>query len=271
MTGAAAADIAAAVRRRYGAETDGYGPEWAALDEFEVGVWTPEHPNTARADLFLVRAWAGQPKGHERILVEVKVSRGDLLSELAKPEKLAIGARYAHRVYFAAPAGLVRDSDDLGAGVGLIEVMPGGDTRETRKASRRPDPDPPSEAMIVEAFRRAARSEARVRTAAADDPAAQLVAMQARLAVAERAEATAREASQRDRDRLNNWLRHLSQAGGVPCLCGVVMDARKFTLGRHRGSHHVDGSICSLGWPEADVDALAVRLGIIAEGERLAS
>src|SRR5665647_1641914 len=78
-----AGDVAAAVRRRYGAERDGLGPEWACLDELTLGRF---EMGERRADLFLVRAWSGQPKGHERHLVEVKVSRADLRAELAAPE-----------------------------------------------------------------------------------------------------------------------------------------------------------------------------------------
>src|SRR5665647_2716662 len=145
-----AGDVAAAVRRRYGAERDGLGPEWACLDELTLGRF---EMGERRADLFLVRAWSGQPKGHERHLVEVKVSRADLRAELAAPEKMAVFAAFAHRVYFATPAGLVKDTDDLGPGVGLFEVHPTGTTREVRRATRRSDPDPMPEKLVVEVFR----------------------------------------------------------------------------------------------------------------------
>src|SRR5665648_1281409 len=159
-----AGDVAAAVRRRYGAERDGLGPEWACLDELTLGRF---EMGARRADLFLVRAWSGQPKGHERHLVEVKVSRADLRAELAAPEKMAVFAAFAHRVYFATPAGLVKDTDQLGPGVGLIEVHPSGTTREVRRATRRPNPEPMPEKLVVEVFRRAGRAEARTRTATA--------------------------------------------------------------------------------------------------------
>lgn len=217
-----------------------------------------------------MRAWSGHPKGHERILVEVKVSRSDLTHELARPEKMAVFAAHAHRVFFATPAGLVKGTDNLGPGVGLIEVHPGGATREARKSVRRADPEPLPEHLVVEVFRRAARAEARVRTASGgDDPAAQVVALQAQLAAAQRAEWTARQASQRDTNRLLDWLRVVGDVGGMTCKCGGVL--RSARNRQYLGSGHQDGTTCPLRWSEPDYDALAVRLGLIEVGEALAS
>jgi hypothetical protein len=262
-----ATDVVSAVRRRYGAEADNIGPEWAALDELTAGAWGV----VRRADLFLMRAWSGRPKGHERILVEVKVSRSDLTHELAAPEKMAVFAAYAHRVYFATPAGLVRDTDDLGPGVGLIEVT-GNGTREVRKATRRPEPGDLPEQLVVEVFRRAARAEARIRTAAGDDdPAARVVAMQTELAAARRSEQTAREASRRDGQRLQNWLSKLAEAGGLPCTCGAMLARAKDTHGsRTHGHRHADGSSCPQRWAQPDMDALAERLGLAESDEAIA-
>lgn len=261
-----ATDVVSAVRRRYGAEEDNIGPEWAALDELTAGAWGVRR----RADLFLVRAWSGMPKGHERILVEVKVSRSDLSHELARPEKMADFAAHAHRVFFATPAGLVKGTDNLDEGVGLIEVRPSGATRIARKSVRRPDPEPLPEHVVVEVFRRAVRAEARVRTAAgSDDPAAQIVAPGASLATAERAEWTAREASRRDAGHLSDWLHAVGDAGGMACKCGGVLRSTRDL--RAYGSGHADGTTCPLRWPEPDYDALAVRLGLIELGEQLAS
>lgn len=260
-----AGDVAAAVRRRYGAERDGFGPEWACLDELTLGRFGL---GERRADLFLVRAWPGQPKGHERHLVEVKVSRADLRAELSAPEKMAVFAAFAHRVYFATPAGLVKDTDQLGPGVGLLEVHPSG-TREIRRATRQPNPDPMPEKLVVEVFRRAGRAEARTRTATAgEDPAARVVALEAELATARRAQYTAQDAARRDAGRLTEWLRKVSDAGGVRCKCGGTIKPRRDTyqLGGHR-----DGTTCPLRWVEPDYDALAVSLGLVEPGTALAS
>lgn len=75
-----------------------------------------------RVDLFLVRAWGGQPKGHERIVIEVKVSRTDLRNELKNPHKLEQHRQYAHRPYFATPKDLIKGTDTLPEGVGILEV-----------------------------------------------------------------------------------------------------------------------------------------------------
>jgi hypothetical protein len=254
-----ATDVVTAVRRRYGAETDNIGPEWAALDELS----SSGGGLARRADLFLVRAWAGRPRGHERILVEVKVSRSDLLHELAAPEKMAVFAAYAHRVYFAAPAGLVRPTDDLGEGVGLLEVS-GGGTREVRKAVRRPDPEPLTEQLVVEVFRRAARAEARVRTASVSgDAAAQVVALTERLATALGNESRARDAARRDAGRLQEWVALVARVGGVPCTCGATLARTKDPHGsRMHGHRHADGAPCPDRWAQPDTDVLAQRLGL---------
>ncbi len=233
-----AADVVTAVRRRYGAETDSVAPEWAALDELTGTGWAMNR----RADLFLVRAWSGRPRAHERIVVEVKVTRADLRTELVDPTKLETFARFAHRTYFATPAGLVKDTDFLGVGVGLIEVLPNGTTMEVRQAVRRPDPGPLPESLVVEVFRRAARAEARVRAADAGDPAALVVDLQARLAAAHRAEETARLAAARDARRLRSWLYYASTHGGVPCTCGARLARVKDPAPLH--PKHADGSDC---------------------------
>lgn len=249
--------VVTAVRQLFGAERDTLGPEWAALDEFTGGPggWG----RSRRADLFLVRAWSGRPRGHERVLVEVKVSRADLRHELANPDKLDAFARYAHRVYFATPAGLVRD-EDLGAGVGLIEVTDGR-ARVRVKAARRSGVDPVPESFIVEAFRRAGRAEARIRQADSGDAPARVTQLERELAVARRAVETARAAADRDRQRLDRWITAVAYAGGVACVCGAPMrpplDLRGHNL------RHADGADCPMafygGAAEPDVLALARR------------
>lgn len=255
-----AAAVVTAVRRHFGAEADGYGPEWAALDEFRaVGL------GRSRADVFLVRAWQGKPKGHERILVEVKVARSDLLHELANPEKMATIGRYAHRRYFACPAGLVRDTDDLGPGIGLLEVHPSG-VRETRRSGRADVVVPLPEAYVVEVFRRAARAEARIRDAQSDDATAQIVRLRQELDRSQAAENRARAAADRDARRLSEWMRVIAQAGGAPCVCGARL---KRPLTPYQRVNHADGTPCAQspytdkGLP--DVDALVVRLGLTEE------
>lgn len=255
-----AAEVTSAVRRHFGAEKDGYGPEWAALDELKLGAGA----GNARADLFLVRAWAGRPRGHERILIEVKVSRSDLLHELGAPHKRLAFSTWAHRMYFAAPAGLVRADDDLGEGVGLLEVSPKGRVTVVRKAARDATPADVPHVVFVEAFRRASRAEARVRTAGTgeEDPAARIVALEGQLAVAQRAEQTAREAARRDARRLRDWMSRLAAHGGVPCLCGQPL---KVNREPNYLNAHPAGVECTARYPAPDTHALAVRLGLFPD------
>lgn len=253
-----AADVTTAIRRYFGAEHDNIGPEWAALDEFTL----EPGPGYRRADLFLVRAWGGRPRGHERIVVEVKVSRSDLATELANPHKAAPFERVTHRFYLATPAGLVRDDDPIPAHWGLLEVT-GSGCRKVREAQRR-EPEPMPEGALVEAFRRAARAEARIRSAADDDPAARVVDLVRQAATATEAADRARAAASRDRERLNGWLRLVAEAGGVPCVCGARL-ARSLGASYYGEHKHADGSGCTAnrwGTAQVDVDVLAKALGL---------
>lgn len=250
-------DVVTAVRAHYGAERDTLSPEWAALDELTDA---PGYSASRRADLFLVRAWNGK-RGHERILVEVKVSRADLRAELARPEKMGQIGRYAHRLYFAAPAGLVGPEVDLGAGVGLLEVDADGQVREVRRAERR-DPQPVPEEMFVEAFRRAARAEARIRAEDDGDQAATIVALRKQLASATAAADRARATAATERARMVTFENLVLASGAIPCACGAELRTPK------RRSHwdrtHADGSPCPSRYGAGpDLDELRVRFDAI--------
>ncbi|WP_251153838.1 hypothetical protein [Cellulosimicrobium sp. Marseille-Q4280] len=249
--------VLTAVRAHFGAEHDTVSPEWAALDELTDA---PGYAASRRADLFLVRAWNGR-RGHERILVEVKVSRADLRAELARPEKMDQIGRYAHRLYFAAPAALVRPEDDLGAGVGLLEVGEHGRVREVRKAARR-DPQPVPPEMFVETFRRAARAEARIRAEDDGDPAATIVALRKQLASANAAADRARQAAATERARMVTFENLVLASGAIPCTCGAELRTPK------RRSHwdrtHADGSPCPERYGAGpDLDVMRARFDAV--------
>lgn len=252
MTPLTAGDVVAALRRRYGVDrTTGMAPEWAILTEL-TGVG---FSRGTRADVFAVRAWSGRPKGHERHLIEVKVSRSDLTRELANPAKMAQLGQYAHRLFFATPPGLVRETDNLGEGVGLLEVHPSG-VREVRRAKRR-EPLGLPETIQVEIFRRAGRAEGRIATADGDDLAAKIVAAERRAEAATRAMHTAQDASNRDQRRLDERVGAIAKGGGAPCLCG------NGTIKAKRGGwdwNHDDGTECARRFAQPDLEALAVRL-----------
>jgi hypothetical protein len=263
-TKVAAGDVVTAVRTHFGAERDTLSPEWAALDELTDA---PGYGASRRADLFLVRAWNGK-RGHERILVEVKVSRADLRNELAQPEKMAAIGRYAHRLYFAAPAGLVAGDQDLGAGVGLLELGEDGRVREVRGAARR-DPEPVPEAMFVETFRRAARAEARIRAEDDGDAAATIVSLRKALASSRAAEARARDVAATERARMVTFENLVLESGAIPCTCGAALRTPK------RRSHwdrtHADGSPCPSRYGAGpDLDELRARFEAILPPPRAA-
>lgn len=250
-----AADVVASVRRHYGAERDGYGPEWAALEEFSLGAGGLQQ----RADLFLIRAWGGKPKGHERHAIEVKVSRADLRAELANPGKSQPFDAVAHRFYLAAPHGLVKDTDTLPAHWGLYEISSGGRCRKSREAIRDDSPDPMPEGAIVEAFRRAARSEARIRGAAEDDTAARLADLERRYNAVHPALSRAQAAAEKAKREKRDLLSEIASAGGWFCVCGQRTKRTKWDV------RHSDGSDCTEGYggrAVIDMESLAVRLGI---------
>lgn len=256
-----AADVATGVRRHFGAEQDGLGPEWASLDEFSL----LPGAGSQRCDLFFVRAWSSKPKGHERVAVEIKVSRSDLLSELKKPWKAEAFMEVSHRFYLATPPGLVKETDPIPEAWGLLEVSQSS-CRKVREAPRRDAPLPLPERALVEAFRRAGRAETRIRGAAetvANDPA-RIPYMAKQLTAAQNAEHRARQSSDRDRHRLHEFLSAVSNAGGWLCECGKPM--KKLAQGLSRSGHrHADNTDCDLGYAGravVDLGSLAARLGI---------
>lgn len=251
------AQVVTAVRTHFGAERDRFAPEWGALDELTDA---PGFAASRRADLFLVRAWNGR-RGHERILVEVKVSRADLRNELARPEKMAAIGQYAHRLYFATPAGLVGPQQGLGAGVGLLELGEDGRVREVRKATRR-QPEPVPEEMFVEVFRRASRAEARIRAEDDEDQAATIAALRKALASSQAAEARARDVAATERARMVIFENLVLESGAIPCVCGAELRTPK------RRSHwdrtHADGSPCPARYGASpDLDVMRARFDAI--------
>ena len=62
---------------------------------------------------------------NERIAYEVKVSRSDLMRELANPYKRSHAEKVCHRWVLATPPGLVR-MGELPDGAGLVEIHPQG-------------------------------------------------------------------------------------------------------------------------------------------------
>lgn len=161
-----AVQVMAALRQYYSLDSTGLASgEWAGLPEFSL------RPGAGfrRADLFLVRAWGGKPAGHERITIEIKVSRSDLLKELKAPHKMAPFEAVSHRVFFATPVGLIKSTDDFPKNFGILEVQDNGYVNLRKRSVRNPSPDAIDERSFVEAFRRASKMEARMCLDASDN------------------------------------------------------------------------------------------------------
>lgn len=102
----------------------------------------------------------------DRIMVEVKVSRADFLSDVRAPEKQALWSSVTHRRAYAVPLGLVT-SEEVPDGWGLLTVerrsgaLP-HEVRWARRAPKRPGhtPLPLPERAVYALMHRLARLEA---------------------------------------------------------------------------------------------------------------
>jgi hypothetical protein len=68
---------------------------------------------------------------------EVKVSRADFLSDIAKPNKRLAYATFAEVIYYVLPAGLIK-TDEVPATCGLLEECAPGESEVRLKSKRRP-------------------------------------------------------------------------------------------------------------------------------------
>lgn len=206
-----ATEVREALRRHYGiTSSDFFAEEWALLDEVALksAGWTE-----ARIDCLAVRAWSGMPKGHERVAIEIKVSKADYASEM-KSGKWQHFYRLCHRFAFAVPYGLI-SVDDVPAECGLIEIT-GSGARWTRQAPRHEPEDLP-EGVFAEVVRRLSRHEERLRRGDVDDPAAEIARL--RLEV-QRLEAQRRSADDRInkyREQVHRVLQDLGSAAICEC------------------------------------------------------
>jgi hypothetical protein len=263
-------DIIRAIRMRYGMNNirTSMPPEWSGLEEFSLG----PGGGRQRADMFLVRSWSSAPKRHERITIEIKVSRTDLLKELARPHKIEPFAAVSHRVYFAVAEGVVKDTDNLGEGVGLYVLSrKGGSLREIKRAKRNNTPDDVPEGAFVEAMRRASKSEWRHKDVQEDveDLPAQIISLQNQIHVAQQAQQRAVESRGNTQRVLKNWMTKIAEISGVPCMCGVgrisgseLRDPYRMHI-RNRYDKSQHASHCA--YPQPDFSALVIELGLSDE------
>jgi hypothetical protein len=86
-----------------------------------------------RIDFFAMHAWPSRK--HVRVGYEIKVSRGDFLSEIRKPGKRMNAVDLCNEFYFATPAKLVH-ADEIPDDCGLVIVMESGRTKVVKRAPR---------------------------------------------------------------------------------------------------------------------------------------
>lgn len=90
-----------------------------------------------RIDFFAMHTWSS--RRHTRVGYEVKVSRGDFLTEMKKPGKRMNAVDLCHEFYFATPAEMVQP-DEIPDDCGLVWVYDSGRTR-TKVMKRAPRTD----------------------------------------------------------------------------------------------------------------------------------
>lgn len=98
-------------------------PEWIFIRELRIGTGYVGRAWNSKSgiyiDGFALNCYPS--KSMQRIAYEVKVNRGDFLSELKNPEKREPFMRYANQFFFATPVGLVKP-EEIPDEVGLIEI-----------------------------------------------------------------------------------------------------------------------------------------------------
>lgn len=109
-----------------------------------------------RMDAFAFNTWPS--KKHRRIAFEVKVSRGDFLSEIKDPSKRASAMLVSNQFFFVCPLGLVK-KEEIPEDCGLIEIKPTGGRKFTVKAPHREISDPPM--RFISSLLRAASRKAK--------------------------------------------------------------------------------------------------------------
>jgi hypothetical protein len=125
--------------------TDGVCAHYAKRAEKGLCQVYRELPNTTGFDIsrfidvyvqFLYRM-----NSYRRIAYEVKISRGDFLSELRNPEKRVFALRVSEQYYFAAPTGLILPRE-VPEEAGLVEITDGRLRVKKEAPLRRIDPAP---------------------------------------------------------------------------------------------------------------------------------
>jgi len=110
-------------------------PEWVFITEAPAYC---EEYGIAHVDALAIDCYHSEK--YRRVGYEVKVSRGDFLSELKAPQKTARSSRGCSEFYFAVPSGLVKAAE-VPDPYGLMNVGPRGGTRMAKRSTM-PDSEP---------------------------------------------------------------------------------------------------------------------------------
>jgi hypothetical protein len=110
------------------------------------------------ADFVAISTWPS--KGYRAIGFEIKVSRGDFLRELQRPEKRRHLEEVCAECWFVAPAGLLK-VEEIPEGWGLLEVLNGAEEEKLRAKlqARHRDPKPWSMPFMAAIVRRCADAD----------------------------------------------------------------------------------------------------------------
>jgi hypothetical protein len=148
-------DVRAALRRKFCA------PEYALF--FEVGDATGGRARRW-ADAIAMGLWPSRGLALQGF--EIKVSRGDWLSEMRQPAKAEAIAQYCRYWWMVTPPGIIKDGE-LPETWGHYEVQPNG-LRIVKVAPALEDPAPISPAFLAALLRRASETDRKFEQEALD-------------------------------------------------------------------------------------------------------
>lgn len=160
--------IEVAILRKYLVDQSGWGVlREVSIDDLDQG--TKRKPSLRRIDFLLMRISRRSQPRHERIALEVKVTRADFKRDT--DEKRAAWFAVSDRFAYVAPVGMIKP-DELPTGCGLMEYNPeavfGSDRLKWKViAPRKQEPARPFDTQFFAyLFGRASRAEHALRGAA---------------------------------------------------------------------------------------------------------
>lgn len=140
---------------------------WAVLREVSIDTDEPtrrRRPHLRRIDILLMRIGRNSTPRHERIALEIKVSRADFRRDT--PEKREPWFRVADRFAYVCPVGMIAKAE-VPEGCGLLEFDPNtigfSQLRWALPAPRNPNPAAFEPQFTAYLAGRASRAEAEVR------------------------------------------------------------------------------------------------------------